>query len=123
MDTAGLHRLAREARERVRSMKHKPQVLLIHDPVASRAMIGEVPLLLSGHTHNAVLEKSKGTVYVNAGTSGASGVRYFKNFEKPFYSLAVIDVTEGVRMTVDRVSILYADTMEDDFAVYTRNFR
>ena len=122
MDFPGLNRLAISVKARLKRMKTRPQVLMIHDPVASRRLMGQVPLILSGHTHNATIVEEQGTVYVNAGTSGASGVRYFKNYEKPFYSMAVIDVTLGATLTVDRVTMLYADKLENDFGMYTKNF-
>jgi len=122
MDMPGLHVLARRAKERIQGMKRKPHVLMIHDPVASRQLLGMAPLILSGHTHNALIQNRKGSVYVNAGTTGASGVRYFKNNVKPFYSMAVIDITLGIEMKVDRVTMLYLDKLENDFGLYTKQF-
>lgn len=122
MDAPGLQALARQIRKTLKGMRRRPHVLMVHDPVASRQLLGEAPLILSGHTHNAVIQKRKGTVYINAGTTGASGVRYFKNNEKPFYSMAVIDVTLGIEMRVERVAMLYADTIESDLGVYVKQF-
>lgn len=122
-DTAGLAALEKIVRRKIQRSRPKPQVLLIHDPTVSEKFAGAVPLILSGHTHNANIQNIKSTVIVNAGTTGASGVRYFKNFEKPFYSAAVITLVKGkTTVKIEQVTMLYLDQIENDFGVYVKRF-
>ena len=127
VDTEGLRRLAKTIRSDLRRMKRKPQILMVHDPAVAEKFLGAMPLIVTGHSHETRIRgrgplARRNSVLVNTGTTGASGVRYFKNFERPFYSAAFITVTAGRVAKVEQVSILYMDNMEHDFAIYTKTF-
>jgi hypothetical protein len=71
-----------------------PDLLLVHNPDVARAFAGRVPVLVSGHTHRQEVEKIKGSIYINPGTTGAAGIR----------GLAA---PAGPRRTVSSAAILY----------------
>ena len=54
-------------------------IAAVHQYELGQSLIGKVPVLLHGHTHSFELNQQAGTVVINAGTTGAAGVRGFKN--------------------------------------------
>ena len=121
-DKPGIEKLEETIRKRLDSKGKKPHILMVHDSGLAEKFMGDVPLILTGHSHNANIKEKNGTILVNAGTSGASGVRYFKNFEKPFYSAALITMIVGKTVKVEQVSMIYMSGIEPEFALYIKRF-
>lgn len=72
------------------SQKVRPDLVAVHNPVLARQVVGKVPVILTGHTHRYGLEVRDGTVLVNAGTTGAAGIRGLVGKGEVPYSLAVL---------------------------------
>jgi hypothetical protein len=70
-----------------------PDVVLVHDPVAARPLYGEVPLILSGHTHRRSSSTERGTHHLVGGSTGGAGLR----------------ALEGEQVTPLEMSVLYLD--------------
>ncbi|MEW6661168.1 MAG: metallophosphoesterase family protein [Bacillota bacterium] len=71
-----------------------PDLMIIHNHRIARAFIGKVPLILHGHTHRLSLETFPGTVIINAGTTGAGGVRGLQTANEVPYSLLILYMRE-----------------------------
>jgi predicted phosphodiesterase len=54
----------------LRSGEATPDIVAIHNPAMEKPFIGQVPLILSGHTHAARAYRSQGTLRLNSGTLG-----------------------------------------------------
>jgi len=54
----------------LRSGDATPDVVAVHNPLMETPFVGQVPLILAGHTHVARLLVSQGTVLLNSGTLG-----------------------------------------------------
>jgi len=52
----------------------EPDLLMVHNPVQIRPVLGEVPVAIAGHLHQTRLEVVDGTVVAVVGSSGATGV-------------------------------------------------
>lgn len=89
-------RLKFAIREKLYNLEEKPDILAVHDPQASAALTGFVPIILNGHVHSASLKEENRSLVINAGSSGAAGIRgiqskadipysavllYFKSYE------------------------------------------
>lgn len=70
----------------------KPDIFALHNPLMAGPLLGKVPLILSGHTHRAALnfDEESGTALLNAGTSGAAGVRGLLAPRENPYSMIVL---------------------------------
>lgn len=99
----------RALRARMRSGEPTPDIVAIHNPAMEGRFVGLVPLILSGHTHNARLYTSKGTVRLNSGTAG--GTPYAPGttgHETVPYTASVLYYTGSLPrrlIAVDRISI------------------
>lgn len=54
-----------------------PDVLAVHNRLLGAKAIGEVPLLLAGHRHRQALEREGGTLLLEVGSTGATGLGSF----------------------------------------------
>lgn len=105
-------RLKFAIREKLYNLEEKPDILAVHDPQASAALTGFVPIILNGHVHSASLKEENRSLVINAGSSGAAGIRgiqskadipysavllYFKSYEalqKPqFFAADIIKIS------------------------------
>lgn len=70
--------------------KEPPDLVAVHNPDLARQIVGKVPVILAGHTHRYGLEIKEGTVLINAGSTGAAGLRGLVGKGDVPYSLAVL---------------------------------
>lgn len=73
------------------SVEDRPDIFMIHNHRVAKAIEpGLFPIVLYGHTHVLELQQVDGTIYNNAGTTGAAGIRGFQNKEPLPYSLSLL---------------------------------
>ena len=87
--------------------KEKPDIVAIHDPRNAKKILGLVDVVLSGHSHKARLEMINGSNLVNAGTTGAAGIRTFEVEEGLPYGLQLLYVKKDSQelVAVDSIAI------------------
>lgn len=66
-----------------------PDIVAVHNRELAGDIVNKTPLLLSGHTHRPLIKIEEGAVYINAGTTGAAGLRGLEN-PSLHYSLALL---------------------------------
>ncbi len=68
-----------------------PDLLAIHNYQIARSFIGRVPVILHGHDHRLRVSVEKGTAVIDAGTTGAAGIRGLQTVEEGVpYSVALL---------------------------------
>ena len=80
---------AKELAAYLESSGRKIDLLAVHNRKAAALVEGRVPVILHGHTHQAGVSENGDSVVVNAGTTGAAGLRGLAN-DAPPYSLALL---------------------------------
>jgi len=81
-------KLSTAIREKLPSLDEKPHILAVHNPDATKELAGLTPIILNGHVHKASLEKEKGSLIINAGTTGAAGIRGIQsNSDMPYSAI------------------------------------
>lgn len=69
----------------------RPHIFLVHNHRVAEAIDpGLFPVVAYGHTHQWGVKQVDGTVYSNAGTTGAAGIRGFQGKEPLPYSLSLL---------------------------------
>jgi predicted phosphodiesterase len=71
-------------------LNNKVNILLVHRYEIAKNFIGKVPLILYGHDHVLKVKREKNTVVVDAGTTGAAGIRALQTNKEIPYTLALI---------------------------------
>lgn len=59
-------------------------ILAVHNHRIGEKLAGSAPTVLFGHNHQQLIREQKGSVLVNAGTSGASGFRGLQSIHTPY---------------------------------------
>jgi len=70
----------------------RPDVLVVHNEEAARRLLPEAPLVVAGHTHRLVLERTPEGVLINPGTTGAAGIRGLYSEAGAAYSAVIVYV-------------------------------
>ncbi|MDI3281434.1 MAG: hypothetical protein QJR13_08710, partial [Bacillota bacterium] len=106
--------LAREVQATLEASPRPVDILALHNAAAAPPSLKGVPLLLHGHDHRLSVTKRGETVWIDAGTTGAAGVRGLD--QKVPYSLVLLYFER--RAEPDATGRLYrlvaADTIQVD---------
>jgi predicted phosphodiesterase len=94
-------------------LKEVPDILAVHNREMAKTLIGHVPLILSGHTHRPSIMIEQGTVCVNAGTTGAAGLRGLENPSLQ-YSLVLLHFKREIREGESKLVLEAADLIRID---------
>ncbi|MCW3490756.1 metallophosphoesterase family protein [Dethiobacter alkaliphilus] len=67
-----------------------PHVVTAHHPRIARRFLGQVPVILTGHLHQVDITERDESVLINAGTTGASGIRGLQARQETPFSLVLL---------------------------------
>lgn len=97
-----MDKLSMRLKRQFDSISPKPFILAVHDLRMGERLIGDVPVILSGHTHKAGIEERDKTVIINPGTTGASGLDLLKNskMRDQVYTLDIIYLDQKSKKVV-----------------------
>lgn len=98
---------AEELRDIFIRQQQRPDIVAVHDIRNADRLKGRAALVLSGHTHRAGIETIKGTHVINAGTTGAAGLRTFEVEEGLPYTLQLLYIKKdtGELILADSITI------------------
>lgn len=71
----------------------KPHLLVVHNFNLAESLVGMVPVILYGHSHQYDIWTEKGSVLVNAGTTGGAGIRGLQATKEIPYSMVLLHFT------------------------------
>jgi predicted phosphodiesterase len=102
-----LSALESQIRAALPELQPPPDVLVIHNYRVAEPLAGLVPTILYGHDHRPRVAQRAGSLLVDAGTTGANGIRYFTVAEPPPYSAALLTFRRGERrpLGVDIITV------------------
>jgi predicted MPP superfamily phosphohydrolase len=112
-----LDALERRIRGTLGVFRRPPDVLMLHNYRVAERLAGSVPLLLYGHDHRARVTRRDGSVLVDAGTTGAAGVRYFTVAEPPPFTAALLSFRRGAPPLLDSVDLVEVRQPEGSFSI------
>ncbi|MEW6541314.1 MAG: metallophosphoesterase family protein [Bacillota bacterium] len=95
-----------QLRDELDRAETKPDILLVHHPDVARAFAGEIPILISGHTHRTIFENLEGSWHVNPGSTGAAGLRGLQSASEIPYAAVIIhfDGTDRTPVVADFIT-------------------
>jgi predicted MPP superfamily phosphohydrolase len=94
---------ADDVAERVRN--HLPDVLAVHDVRLAEQSVGDVPLVLAGHTHEADFQIEEGTTLMTVGSTGATGLGSFIVESDAEYEAEVLYFADGRAIAYDYITL------------------
>lgn len=103
------------------SKEESPDIFAVHNPLMAEPFRGELPLILSGHTHKAVLnfDEESGSILINAGTTGAAGLRGLLAPRENPYSMVVLyfNTASGKRPWLSCADLIVIEQLQDSFTL------
>lgn len=91
-----LAELAERINEKWTAAEERPQIFMVHNHRVAEALSpGLFQVVVYGHTHLWGVKQVENTIYSNAGTTGAAGIRGFQSKEPLPYSLALLYFARG----------------------------
>jgi predicted phosphodiesterase len=96
-----------ELAARVAAEEEPPDLVMVHDGRMGDALLGTVPLILSGHFHDFAATAEQGTIRLRTGTTGGGGFDTFAEDEPVPLAAQLLYLTGSPpRLTaVDRVAL------------------
>ena len=85
-----------------------PDLVLVHNPVQLRPVLGQIPAAAAGHLHETRLEVVDGTVVAIVGSSGATGVGDLLVDEEAPYRFQLLRFVDERLVAVDQIELLGA---------------
>lgn len=83
----------------------QPDLLMVHNPVQIRPVLGKVPAAVAGHIHQTRLEVIDGTIVAVVGSSGATGVGNLIVEEDEPYRFELLRFVDGELVAVDQIEL------------------
>ncbi len=106
-DLGSLPRLSAEVKDKLDRLPRDVDILLLHNDKMARILAGSAPVILFGHNHRQEVDTRKGSIMVNAGTSGAAGIRGLQALKIP-YSVTLLHFSPGEG---DKLELIAADSI------------
>ncbi|MBI3944400.1 MAG: metallophosphoesterase family protein [Armatimonadetes bacterium] len=118
-----LDALERRIRKGLAELPEPPDIALVHSHRVAQRLEGLVSVVLYGHDHRPGVRRGGGTVFVDAGTTGAAGARYFQAREGVPYSAVVLHFSREERGHLLAADVLQMRGPEGEFTLqrYTLN--
>jgi predicted phosphodiesterase len=100
---------ARALEQRIAGLASPPDVVAVHNQRLGLALAGQVRVVLHGHDHRLAVHKESGTIFINAGTTGAAGLRGLEARREVPFSMVLLyfsQTPEGYRLrAVDTLEV------------------
>jgi len=91
----------------IKGAEKKPDLLAIHNVKLAEKLTGQVPVILSGHDHRFKINFKGNSLFIDAGTSGASGIGALQTDSDIPYSFVLLHFDRGAA----GVRLKYTDTI------------
>ena len=89
--------------------RHRPQVVAAHNPLQLADALGRFDVGLTGHRHQPELRYEEGSVIVQGGSAGATGVGALMTDEDLPYQMQLLHFDDGELRAVDRLEFQGTD--------------
>ena len=101
-----------------------PHLVAVHHPRIAGHFLGRIPLVLTGHTHQLTINERGQSVMINAGTTGASGIRGLQARRETPYTLVLLHFgrIEGDQLYLRAADIIRVFQLQSGFSLERRMF-
>ncbi|NLK00456.1 MAG: hypothetical protein GX318_04380 [Clostridia bacterium] len=81
-------------KQELNEVTEKPILFAYHGPDIAGEFIGEIPIILHGHTHSHTIEEKENSIIIDAGTSGAAGIRRLQTTKEIPYTFVLLHLNK-----------------------------
>ncbi|SJZ31239.1 metallophosphoesterase family protein [Selenihalanaerobacter shriftii] len=97
-----------------------PQIVVTHNFLIASNIVGKVPVILHGHDHDFKIRQEKGTTIIDAGTSGAAGIRGLQSEKGIPYTVNLLHFSDKGKVKLKAVDIIKIYSRESSFILERR---
>jgi len=111
-ELSNIPRLAVQVMDQLGQLPADVDILMLHNDRMAQSLVGFAPVILFGHNHQLKVETRSNSVLVNAGTSGAAGLRGLQAMRIPYSVVLLHFKPDGERMRLvaaDSISVVRPD--------------
>jgi len=99
-------------------------IIIVHNPRIAQKFVGKATLVLHGHDHQMKVKKEGHSVIVDAGTSGAAGIRGLQTTKETPYTVAVIHLNKFKdNWDVQAVDTISVSNLQSGFTLQRHVFK
>ncbi|WP_459840360.1 metallophosphoesterase family protein [Halanaerocella petrolearia] len=95
LETEDMQQAKEELTRLVTTSDKKLDIVAVHQFDLGEEIVGQIPVVLHGHDHSFKVYEKNGTTVVDAGTTGAAGIRGFETKQGIPYSLALLHYNQS----------------------------
>jgi predicted phosphodiesterase len=117
-----LDRAKRKLLARYNKLGNPPDINLVHSPRIAKAFLGKAPIVVNGDDHRLHVEHVKGSAWIDPGTTGASGIRYFKNGSPEDVTAVVLYVSKNPKVHAIAADLISIQSPKGEFFVQRKRF-
>lgn len=102
-----LRAVGRHLLDVVETQSELPDIVAVHDPISAEPLIGHVPLVLAGHTHERDVTVKDGTRLMVEGSTGGAGLRALEGDTPTPVEMTVLyfDGSDGTLQAYDEITL------------------
>jgi predicted phosphodiesterase len=107
----------------INGLEAAPDIVAVHNPKQAKSLVGKARVILAGHMHSADVEQRDGTVFINAGTTGGAGVRFFDRKDGVPFTAAILGFSESQSRRLAFVDMVSLDVGLGEYSITRKTIR
>ncbi|KJR99737.1 MAG: hypothetical protein VR68_08365 [Peptococcaceae bacterium BRH_c4a] len=115
--------LAGEIEKALLAQPDKPDILALHNHRIAQLLIGKAPVILYGHDHRLAVKEISETILIDAGSSGAAGLRRLQGDRTPYTVVLQYYAPEGRQMKLLAADTITVKNLDSGFQVERHIFK
>jgi len=115
--------LAGEIKKALLAQPERPDILALHNHRIAQLLIGKAPVILYGHDHRLAVEEINGSIMIDAGSSGAAGLRRLQGDRTPYTVVLQYYAPEGRQMKLLAADTITVKNLDSGFHVERHIFK
>lgn len=120
----GKDELSKFLQPRIEDLPENVDLLATHQPEAAEFFAGKAPVLLVGHTHKQSIIELENSIMINAGTTGAAGIRGLEKQKLPPYTAVLLHFKKfNKKFKLIAVDILQISDLAGQFSLERKIFQ
>jgi predicted phosphodiesterase len=105
-----------------KSLIEQPDILALHNQRIARLLAGKAPVIMYGHDHRLAVEEKAGSILIDSGSAGASGLRTLQGDKTPYSVVIQYYSPVGGKMKLVDVDTITVTNIGSSFQVDRRFF-
>lgn len=118
-----ISQLAGEIEKTLPAQPDRPDILALHNHRIAQLLIGKAPVILYGHDHRLAVEENNGSIMIDAGSSGAAGMRRLQGDRTPYSVVIQYYAPEGSKMKLLAADTITVKNLDSGFHVERHIFK